>query len=78
VPPGNRLLAGNDPAALPKTVNSMIRSGVTRGQLVIVSRTNRHRVGGSSSKIVLRATVLALWSSTVVYVSPSVETSILY
>ena len=52
--------AGNDPAGLPKTVNSMIPSGVARGQLIIVSRTNRHLVGGISSKIVLRMTAFVL------------------
>jgi hypothetical protein len=46
--------AGNEPFALPKTVNSMIPSGVARSQLSIVSRTKRHLVGGISLKIVLR------------------------
>ena len=56
----------------------MMPSGVARGQLIIVSRTNRHFVGGISSKIVLRTMVFVVWSSTVVKLLPSVETSILY
>jgi len=44
----------------------MIPSGVVRGQSVIVSRTNRHLVGGISSKTVLRAVVFVLWSNAVV------------
>src|SRR5262245_1831705 len=58
--------AGNDPAGLPNTVNSMIPSGVARGQLISVNRTKRHFVGGISSKIVLRTMAFMLWSSTVV------------
>ena len=58
--------AGNDPDGLPKTVNSMMPNGAERGQLTIVSRTNRHFVGGISSKMVLRTTAFVLWSSTVV------------
>jgi hypothetical protein len=53
---------------LPKTVISMIPSGVVRGQPVIVSRTNRQLVGGISSKTVLRAVAFVLWSSAVVNV----------
>ena len=64
-------------AALPKTVSSIIPSGVVRGQSVIVSRTNRHLAGAISSKTVLRAVVFVLWSSAVVNVWPSIETSIL-
>ena len=63
--------AGNDPAGLPKTVNSIMPSGVARGQLIIVSRTKRDLVGGISSKIVLRTMAFVLWSSTVAYVLPS-------
>jgi hypothetical protein len=44
--------AGNEPDGLPKTVNSMIPSGVVRGQSSIVSRTKRHWVGGTVSKSV--------------------------
>jgi hypothetical protein len=40
---------------MPKAAGWIIASGVLRGQSVIVSRTNRHWVGGISSKIVLRA-----------------------
>src|SRR5258708_17985201 len=76
--PGIGCAAGNHSAALPKIVNSMIPSGVARGQLIIVSRTKLHVVGEISSKIVLRTTVFVLWSSTVVNVLRSVETSILY
>jgi hypothetical protein len=38
-------------------VNSITPSGVVRGQLSIVSRTKRHRVGGISAKIVFRTTL---------------------
>ncbi len=70
--------AGNDPAGLPKRVNSMMPNGVARGQLIMVSRTNRHWLGGISSKRVLRTMAFVLWSSTVVKWLPSVAISILY
>ena len=70
--------AGSDPDDLPKAVNSMIPSGAERGQLSIVSLTNRQLVGLNCSKIVFLAISFELWSSTVVKALPSVETSILY
>src|SRR5579863_3274647 len=70
--------AGSDSAGLPNTVNSMMPSGVVCGQLTIVKRTNRHFVGGISSKMVLRTASFLLWSSTVVNSFPSLEVSTLY
>jgi len=50
-------------------------SGVARGQVIIVSRTNRHLLGGISSTIVLRTPASVLWSSSVVNMLLSVEIS---
>ena len=58
-------LAGREPSALPKTVNSIMPK-VEPGQLVMVKRTNRHFTGGISSNMVLRATLLLVISSAVV------------
>jgi len=70
--------AGKEPLGFPKTVNSMTPRGADLGQLVIVNRTKRHFVSGNSPKIVFLDKILPDSSSTVVYVVPSMEASILY